>query len=55
MYPDPEADRRIELVRHAENLELHHAKRDGDWMRPEDLRHLLRLMIEIIIGKEMSD
>ncbi len=31
-----------------ENLEIHHQRRDGDWLKPEDLREILRLMYFLI-------
>ena len=37
-----------ELTRMAESLELHHVKRDPDWLRPESLRGLLRLMLYLL-------
>ena len=38
-----------ELVRVSENLELHHPERDKDWMRPQDLREVLRLLVQGLI------
>jgi len=37
-----------QLIQVIENLEIHHVRRDGDWMRPEDLREVLRLMYFLI-------
>ena len=36
-----------ELVMLAENIELHHSERDHDWLRPEDLRMILRLLYQL--------
>ena len=34
----------IQLMEMAEAIELHHERRDRDWLRPEELRRVLRLM-----------
>ncbi len=33
-----------------ENLEIHHQRRDGDWLRPSDLRQILRLMYYLVVN-----
>jgi len=35
-------------VRFAESLEIHHTRRDGDWLTPESLRKILRLTISLV-------
>ncbi len=46
----PEERRKVEhhLTIVVENLEVHHARKDGDWLRPEDLRQILRLMYYLV-------
>jgi len=43
---------KAELAELAENLEIHHPRRDGDWLRPEDLRKLLRLMYMLVVNTD---
>ncbi len=38
----------MELVQFAENVELHHESRDGGYLRPEELRGLLRRMYYLL-------
>ena len=35
-----------------ENLEIHHSRKDGDWLRPEELRQILRLMYYLVTNIE---
>ena len=44
MNPD-----RIELAQLVENLQIHHPQRDGDWLTPQALRQLLRLIYNILM------
>jgi len=39
-----------ELTTLAEDIQVHHAERDGDWLRPEELRELLRQMYYSLLG-----
>ncbi len=43
-----------ELTQVMENLEIHHPERDGDWMTPESLRHVLRLILGVLTAVEDS-
>jgi len=47
MYRDP-SEMLAELVQLIENLQIHHPQRDGDWLKPEDLRQILRLMYYLL-------
>ena len=40
----------IDLAQVVENLQIHHSQRDGDWLKPQDLRLILRLMYHLHIG-----
>ncbi len=40
-----------DLVTEAENAQLHHPSRDSDWLRPEVLRRVLRLIVHILEGE----
>jgi len=42
-----------ELTRVMENVEIHHTSRDGDWLRPQDLRLILRLIQQALM--ELTD
>ncbi len=37
------------LAQVVEGLEIHHERKDGDWLRPQDLRQILRLMYFLLI------
>jgi len=39
----------VDLAGLAENLEIHHPERDGDWLRPQDTRRLMRLIYQILM------
>jgi len=41
-----------ELSEVIENLQIHHSRRDGDWLKPQDLRLILRLMYHLHIGEQ---
>ena len=43
------------LVRVTEMLEIHHENADGRWMRPEDLRRIIRLIVKILVAKENNE
>jgi len=46
-YPLPET--LTELAELVENLEIHHPQRDGDYLRPQELRGLVRMIYLTIL------
>ncbi len=44
-----------ELSEVIENLQIHHSRRDGDWLKPQELRLILRLMYHLLVGGVTDD
>ncbi len=52
MNPDERQEIEAELIEVVEDNQVHHPRRDGDWMEPKALRKILRLMYWLIVPEE---